>query len=300
MCHAEATATSTVPVLDLSPTAAWMNGMYCYDHAGWRRLHPLACLLLLMEIFHISCLAVDIMHCKYLGTDMYFLGSVLWILCFIILPGDAEHNLDTIWAEIVQLYKDTSTPCRFNNLTLSMFTLPGTPTEKFPKLKGKAAEIKDFVGILLQVWRRHMDTTVQWHRMIEVGLHMSSHIDHIITSTQQKFCLQGQELAEYQLAIFVFLCMQNALATYFCSNGIFLFNITIKSHYLAHGALQAAWLHPGRAWCFAGEDLMQHLKRVMEYSTHGIRVHQWSERLLEKYCEGMHLELTDVNAWYRA
>ena len=30
---------------------------------------------------------LDVLHCKYLGTDQYFGGSVMWLLVYVILPG---------------------------------------------------------------------------------------------------------------------------------------------------------------------------------------------------------------------
>ena len=66
--------------------ATWMN--HIYTKADWLaspyRLHPFFLLLTGVTILNV---AVDIMHCKHLGVDAYFFASVLFLLCFDMLPG---------------------------------------------------------------------------------------------------------------------------------------------------------------------------------------------------------------------
>ena len=52
-------------------------------------------------------------------------------------------------------------PVRFRYLNkLSMFVRQSG----FPKLRGKAAEIRYLAGPMLEVWSRHMNEAVQLHR----------------------------------------------------------------------------------------------------------------------------------------
>ena len=59
--------------------------------------------------------------------------------------------MNVIWQDIVQFYKTHNTPVRFKYLNrLSMFE---KKSSKYPKLRGKAAEIKYLAEPLLHVWK---------------------------------------------------------------------------------------------------------------------------------------------------
>ena len=74
-----------MPTTDFRPTAAWRGAIYSAD--VWRATawasHP----LFQLPGLSILVVAADLMHCKHLGTDMYVFGSVLWVLCYDIMPG---------------------------------------------------------------------------------------------------------------------------------------------------------------------------------------------------------------------
>ena len=65
--------------------AAWMGSLY--TKASWLAAHPNHHQLLQLEFFSVLNFVVDLLHVKYLGTDMYYLGSTLWLLCYVVLPG---------------------------------------------------------------------------------------------------------------------------------------------------------------------------------------------------------------------
>ena len=45
------------------------------------------------------------MHSKYLGTDMVFLASCLWLLCYRILPDSPLQNLKACWDKVLEVRK---------------------------------------------------------------------------------------------------------------------------------------------------------------------------------------------------
>jgi hypothetical protein len=51
--------------------------------------------------------AADIMHVKHMGTDAWFYGSVMCLLCYHVLAGDATTNLAEIWGMMQDFYKVT-------------------------------------------------------------------------------------------------------------------------------------------------------------------------------------------------
>ena len=76
------------------------------------------------------------MHCK--GIDKPLLGSVLYVLIHYVLPRDVEENLQVVWDDIQEAYDDLGTENRYGHMGRTMFT-----TKSQPKLKGKAAEVRD-------------------------------------------------------------------------------------------------------------------------------------------------------------
>ena len=99
------------------------------------------------QLPYLSChnLEVDELHVMHLGTTMYMLGSVLYMLCFHVLAGDPEDIMYGIWTDINEFYRDHDVATRYSNLKIGSFHDPG----QFPKLKAKVQKSK--------VWWLH------WH-----------------------------------------------------------------------------------------------------------------------------------------
>ena len=68
----------------------------------------------LFQLGFMSCLNVepDELHIMHLGTSMYLLGSVLWLLCYQVLQaGSPKANMDRVWATISNYYKQYKVAC---------------------------------------------------------------------------------------------------------------------------------------------------------------------------------------------
>ena len=63
-----------------------------WTHDRWAAAHPNRNALLKLHYVTGYVLFADVMHCKYMGTDTYFIGSVLWLLCYSVLPGTAAKG----------------------------------------------------------------------------------------------------------------------------------------------------------------------------------------------------------------
>ena len=117
-CPANST---TMPWRDFrAPRALWMSQIW--THTAWSAAHAHRNALLKLEFVTVHCLYVDLMHAKYLGTDMYFLGSVLWLLCYDILPGISTTNTLRI-AVFSHAYCRVSHTTQYTILHLQMLTL---------------------------------------------------------------------------------------------------------------------------------------------------------------------------------
>ena len=98
----------------------------------------------------------DELHVIHLGTSMYFLGSVLWLLCYEILPADPSTNMTSLWKMIVALYKQMNVDCQYSHLALGSFCNPKKHDKAYPKLKGKGAEVKGLMEPLCSIWPKYM------------------------------------------------------------------------------------------------------------------------------------------------
>ena len=110
----------------------------------------------------------DWMHCKSLGIDKPLLGSVLYILIHYILLGDVEDNLKQVWDDIQEGYVALGTENRYGHMRRTMFT-----TKSQPKVKGKAAEVRDLGPAMVRVLRKHMNANLLVHQKILVVLENS-------------------------------------------------------------------------------------------------------------------------------
>ena len=103
----------------------------------------------------------DWMHCKYLGIDKPLLGSVLYVLVHFVLQGTTEENLQIVWNDIERVYDKDDVENRYGHMRQTMFH-----TKSQPKLKGKAGEVRDLGGVMVQVWEKHMNPALGIHQKI--------------------------------------------------------------------------------------------------------------------------------------
>lgn len=126
---------------DFRPTAPWWD--HLYTKASWLAAHPEH--IALFDLPFISILNNvfgDWMRVKYLGVGQYFLGSILWLLVFNILPWSPQKNLETVWGCVLEGYRLHNTPHneRYGCISINVFKNTGQP-----RLKGRAARIKHLI-----------------------------------------------------------------------------------------------------------------------------------------------------------
>ena len=266
--------------------ATWMKALY--NQENWvKSTNPL------FDIPGVSVLSVaaDLMHCKHMGTDMYIYASILLILCFEILPGAASANMFTVWAKMKRFAtrKKINT---FSNLLVSMFCDHNKPHDAYPKLKGRAAEVRNLVEPLLHVWEEHCDKRVVQHVQITLLLQRSMDMGNILSSNKDEVVLPVSDRSHFKKVGFQYLVLFNALGNHYTSVGKKLFNVTIKAHYVAHSILQAEYINPRLGWCYAGEDFMRVSKHLMAVCVQGNSPNGASRKFGSLYRIGMHLSMT--------
>ena len=99
----------------------------------------------------ILCINSDWMHCAHLGAYQEYLGSILYILFYDLLPDDAAANCRTINSQLKAYWRVHPEQGHFQNITLSMVR----SSTGYPTLKGRAAEVKNTVRALRAVWDLH-------------------------------------------------------------------------------------------------------------------------------------------------
>ena len=108
------------------------------------------------------------LHVWHLGALQYFLGSVLVILAFEVLPLSPPKNVDTIWQGITAHYKKHATPTQYANFNLSSFAAEKNPLGEFPMLKGKGAESKRMLAAVADVWASLARIHTNYHAILEM------------------------------------------------------------------------------------------------------------------------------------
>ena len=113
--------TGLVPWSDWRQSARWVRMIW--KPSSWRSWSDRSkCPL--FDLPGVSALTamVDYMHCKYLGSDQYMFGSILWIIVYYVLQGSPEDNMAYVWRFIQQYYRLHHVKTRYRYLNkLSMF-----------------------------------------------------------------------------------------------------------------------------------------------------------------------------------
>ena len=72
------------------------------------------------------------------------------------------------------------------------------------------------------------------------------------------------------------------LMTFYKNQGIKLFNLTSKTHFVLHSLFNARWLHPSLVWCYKGEDQMQRVAKLWKSCLEGSKHWQVAKRAVWK------------------
>lgn len=173
-----------------------------------------------------------------------------------------------------------------------MFCLRARPNFKFPKLKGRASEIRSLAAPLLLTWTEFMDPASLQHKQIRLLLQCSLRMEEILSETKHLNRITGAAHTELVQQCDHFLLCSTAVARHFNAEGIKVFNIVPKHHLLWHCCNQAQFLHPRLSWCYSGEDFMQHMRRLAQSVLRGTPANMISRKVAFKFVRGFTWRLT--------
>ena len=260
--------------------------------AAWRGLYE-GNMHQLFQAFHFLSNAnvePDEMHVVHIGTSQYALGSVLFLLVFEILPGRPLQSMEALWLEICAEYRASGTTAQFSSLGLSSFCDTESPHGSYPRLKGRAAEIKWLVPVLQVIWRRHRRPGHDVDGLVGSLLDNQVRFQNLLDEDATDFQMEpgrARELCEVTDLVVGTYCRLAAAAD---RDGKLLWSVVPKHHMLWHFARKAKWLHPRRGACYQDEDFMGTVKALVEGCTRAIPLHKVASTVLTKYRWGMYFQ----------
>lgn len=155
-------------------------------------------------------------------------------------------------------------------MKMSMFLNKEEPHEHMPKLKGRAIEVRNLIPALASVWTEYMDASKPIQHAVLHGLRCSARMDAILEEYRDFDVLPTAAAHEFMQCSFGYAQSQTACAGHYgTKDGLYVFDITIKTHYTLHQGMTAGDLNPRLSWNFAGEDFMHKIKILLATATHG-------------------------------
>ena len=167
----------------------------------------------------------------------------------------------------------------------------------FPKLKGKAAEVRHFVPAL-----RHalacigVDETKHHEHLMRLQLECATKIEEILDAHASSYKLTDEVGRVFRQAVEAFVRSNSALGSHFHPQGKMLFTHTVKMHYMLHIAEISKHINPRLGWCYKGEDMMHKVKVIVQSSQRGSGPTVVPRKVLLKYAQGLGMSM-EANVW---
>ena len=232
----------------------------------------------------------DELHVLHLGTNMYMLGSCLWLLSFRILPRSPRDNVARVWELVTQYYTHNDTTCQFSNLELGMFCEVAKPRSHYPKLKGRGAEVKHLVPAILYAWRQCKRRRNEYDNNVEEMLISQCNAQRILDDYADELFLPPSQAQVYRRHIDKVLSIYTWLADEATKCGDLLWSVVPKHHWLWHLAERCQYLHPRRGATLIDEDFVKHVREIVRACTRATPLHKIPGIMIEKYRWGTHLQ----------
>lgn len=270
----------------------------CWTNNEWKEAHLDRHPLLSLDGVGIENVFPDHMHVKHLGCDKYNYASVIHLLCFELMPDDPATNLDVVWAEIVEYCKAHGITDRYRHMKMGLCWKPRAPHASFPKMRGKAIEVRNLGEPLLSVWTSKMDRSNTLHQQVAFMLRCSVKMETMLKENREFFRYPPALASEYLQTAEKYLQLTSSIARQYNESGKRLFDLTTKHHILWHCAKSAAVLNPAKSWCYMGEDNMQHVRRLASSCLAGTK--QWcvGPKVLRKWSRGFALRFLPRSGWF--
>ena len=118
---------------------------------------------------------------------------------------------------------------------------------KTQELRGKAAQIRSLIPVLIKVWSANMNVNNDQHRDVLTGLVCSARIDTLLEEHRGKPRLPPLARKEFRDMCFEFVSAQASLVAFYHPT-IPLHNIATKTHYPMHLGMIADFMNPSQGF----------------------------------------------------
>ncbi|CAE7236144.1 unnamed protein product [Symbiodinium sp. CCMP2592] len=256
-----------------------------------------SCCPLLRHLVSPSGVIPDWMHSKHLGFDQRLAGSTLWVLCWRILPGGVEENLDNVLLQMKDYWRQHKGN-GINYITQTMVLADPQDIhcrKGYPRLKAKAAETKGVIAALASICQQHLQQDNEEHQQIALALSFSRDLDQMADGIED--WKPSKEVADRMMltAVCLFQCM-TILNKSFLEQGHLAFQLTFKTHWFLHGLQLARHLSPKLTWTYSGEDYMSKCKGLLKMCTKSRTMLTSLDRFMRQYTDAMSIELAEILA----
>ena len=183
-------------------------------------------------------------------------------------------------------------------MKIPMFCIGYHPSEAgaaMPKLKIRANQARHLNAVMARVWSKYYNADDVHHVMILMAMQASCRTEQILDDNADSFRWPEEVADEYIDQTFQYLMLFNALGSHYNGRGWLLFDVIVKTHYLAHAALHSRWLNPRLGWCYGGEDSMHLMKRFISACSAGNQPAKLVHKVMDRYRYAIHLELSGVS-----
>lgn len=253
---------------DNRQTSGWQRTLL--SAASWRSQWTTKCLLFGLPGMNCWSIAYDLMHNLYLGWLQHFFGSAFYLLTHECLHEEPLSNLKVVEETIGAIQRRDPTRARYRQRLskLSMFM----KSSGFPKLKGRAADIRGLDWALLNTWQQFMDVAVEQHLWVEAFLKLTVEINELMnTFSPRSGCMSIPE--PHCSVLFQKGCQMAQvhvlLSEHYAATGVQIFNCTTKMHFTLHTLELSKHCHPYLTWCFKGEANMKAVQQLWKSCVSG-------------------------------
>lgn len=241
----------------------------------------------------------DALHILWVhGLYSHLLGSVLHYLVYREGGGrrqakPPQERLAILWGEIQQKYTQLGSPTRVTNLKLSMFVDPKAPHGSHPQLSLKGSEARHFLPAFLGVCQLLLEKSI-WHEgcMLDCMQSMQSLVELF---DQADIVPTAAEHARAMTFAKGFLDVYSFLNQWALEEGKQLFHIVHKFHSFQHLIEDSKHLNWRACWCFANEDWVGQMSKLVFSISPGVRTSKLSFKVGPKYRILLHFLLTREN-----
>jgi len=156
-----------------------------------------------------------------------------------------EDAFEKVWEALLEEYRSQRTPVQFTSMAPSSF-IPSTGREgKYPKLKGRGAEVKGLALPLLAVWSKFKRDTVH-DRKVGKALSLLCEMQEILDEWKGDAFMSTEASERFMKTTEDFLQEYSYLGDQADRDGRCLFSCVPKLHWLWHMADRAKFLNPRR------------------------------------------------------